>query len=177
MPCEGHFLRPRASSAPLSSSTHLLFASLRPVFLLDQTPPRRPPPATCSTSTPPQHPPLRYNLQDNQHEFHLFVLLCMFFLFFEFHAEFVNYFPFLNNFQGIVLSFVLPFRFPVRGTLCTCISCLLSKIPVWEHWSPTLLLQSSMLSVLYRYSISYVIMYYTGSGCMSCKNTFITLRD
>lgn len=41
-------------------------------------------------------------------------------------------------------------RFPARRTPCTCTSCLLSKIQVWEHWSPTLLLRFSTLSQPYR---------------------------
>ncbi len=77
----------------------------------------------------------------------------------------------LNFLQNVLIIFeqfssdctVLPFRFPVRRTPFTCTSCLPSKIPVWEHWSPTLLPQSSMLSLLYRYSMSWL-----GDGCMSC---------
>lgn len=38
------------------------------------------------------------------------------------------------------------FRFPMRRTPCTCIFFLLSKILVWEHWSPTLPPQFSMPS-------------------------------
>lgn len=57
--------------------------------------------------------------------------------------------------QNVLILFhcwtvISSFRFPVRRTLSTCISCLLSKIPVWEHWSQTSPPQSSMLSVLYR---------------------------
>lgn len=51
----------------------------------------------------------------------------------------------------LALVSALFLRFRVRRTPSTCISCLLSKIRVWEHWSPTLLQQSFMLSVLYRY--------------------------
>lgn len=49
------------------------------------------------------------------------------------------------------------FRFSVRGTPSTCISCLRSKIPQWEHWSPTLHPQSSMPFVLYRYFPSFFL--------------------
>lgn len=53
-------------------------------------------------------------------------------------------------FNFIYENVLFPVRFPVRRTLYTCTYCLRWKIPVWERSSPTLLLQSSMLSLLFR---------------------------
>jgi len=131
MPCDRRSLRPKAFSALPSSFTPLHFASLRPAFLLDQTPPRLRHPVTCSTSTQHQLLPSKYDrpvwqvvIQSSGHP------LCW-----------------CNR----DLNVLCPHRFPVRRTLCTCISCLRWKIPVWERWSPTLLLRFSMLSLPYRY--------------------------
>lgn len=111
MPCKERSLRLTASSAPPSSSTHLHFAILRLVFPLDQTPPHQPPPATCWTSIQPRHLPLRYNLQYDQQEFHFFVLL-MLFLFYNFHADFINYLPFLISFSIDCIVICCPFQVP-----------------------------------------------------------------
>ena len=157
MPWQEHFLRPTASNAPPCSSTLLLFGSLKLVFLSDQTPPHQPPhqppPATCSTSTPPQHLHLRYILHEDQHESHFTILSSWIYVLFL-SAECIHFFNFKQFLRDCTL---LPSRFPVRRTTSTCISCLLSKIPVWEHSSPTLLPQSSTPSALYRYSTVFII--------------------
>lgn len=125
MPCAMRSLRPTASSEPPSSSTLLLFASLRPAFPSDQTHPHQPPRATCLTSTPPQRPPSRYQriglvwrpLKHTAQDSSSWILYCRF-----------SYFPFW--FQ---LLSVITVRFSVRRTRSTCISCLRSKTPAWEH--------------------------------------------
>lgn len=127
-PCAERFLPQRPCSEPPNSSTRPLFVSLRLVSPSDQTPPRQPPPATCSTSTLPQHLHLRCKI------------ICI--------AQMTIF----GALFSIVVSVFLSSRFPVRRTHSTCTCCLLSKIPVWERWSPTLPPLFSMLSVLYRYN-------------------------
>lgn len=58
-PCGNPSWRLTVSNEPPSSSTAPLFASLRPVFQLDQILLHHPPLTTCLTFTPPQHQPLR----------------------------------------------------------------------------------------------------------------------
>lgn len=122
MPWQEHFLRPTASNAPPSSSTPLPFGSLKLVFPSDQTPPHQPLPATCSTSTPPQHLHLRYILQEDQHESHFTILSSRIYVLFLLSAEFIHFFHFKPFLRYCTL---LPSRFPVRRTPSTCISCLL----------------------------------------------------
>lgn len=131
MPCDSHSLVLTAFSAPPSFSTPLRFASLRPAFPLDQTPPLQPRPGTCSTSTQLRPQPLRCS---HQHWQVASLFVCI---------------PVFNVYSVF-------FRFLVRKIPCICTFCLLWKIPVLEHWSPTLLLQFSMLSLPYRYENHYV---------------------
>lgn len=74
MLCEKHSLPQTAFSARQSSSTHLLFANQRPAFPSGQIPPHQPPPASCSTFTPPRHPPSRYNTWCKLRNFYAIVL-------------------------------------------------------------------------------------------------------
>lgn len=68
---------------------------------------------------------------------------------------FVYLTPFSLHLYNLFTFLLCIFRFWVRRTPSTCISCLLSKIPQLEHWSPTLHPQSSTPFVLYRYFLSF----------------------
>lgn len=70
---------------------------------------------------------------------------------------FVYLTPFSLHLFNLFTFLFCIFRFSMRRTPSTCISCLLSKIPQWEHWSPTLHPQSSTPFVLYRYFPSFFL--------------------